>query len=76
MEENIFMIGFILAILSPISFSLNNVFYKKLLEKVDVWSSLVITFLAVSITLGIGSFLFGDFIHEISSDLIIKLLVG
>jgi len=70
------MIGYILAILSPISFSLNNIFYKKLLKKLDVWSSLVITFSSVSFTMGLGALIFGDFNHNIDLSFLIKLLIG
>jgi len=76
-SQNFFlMLGITFALLSTIGYSINQIFNKKLTYHVDTWNVMVLTGAIITLTLGIGTYFFGDFSHDISLGVILFTLIA
>jgi len=69
------MIELFIAILSPIAYSFNNIFVKKLSKKINSQTSLILVYSNLSLILGIIAFFLGDFSHKFNLELIFYILI-
>lgn len=70
------MIGFVLALFSAMSFSLNNIFSKDNINKIGVWNTLLVTYFFVSVISFISALIWGNFHHTINYKIILLIVFG
>lgn len=70
------MIGFLFAIFSAMSFSLNNIFSKDNINKIGVWNTLLVTYFFVSLISFIFVLIWGNFNHALNYKIILLIIFG